>query len=158
MELLQRWRNVFQEVIQLSKEIESLPDECECADADAHLEGRCRCCGGHERTSASHGHVETCTTLLTRLRAHVSILCEDFARVANPIKAGASGAESFEMRRGIFLTANDLQRIAQAVERVGEAVVGFRRTCAVSEMQSVKRRCAELREHCEQLNAALEGQ
>jgi len=85
------------------------------------------------------------------------ILWEDFAAVAGPIKVGSSEAQRLELRRGIFLTANDIQRIAEAVERVGEAVIGFRRTCAVAEMRGLKHRCAELRAHCEQLNVQLDG-
>lgn len=158
MELLLQWHKVFQEAVQLSEEIQSLPDECECGDADAHLEGRCRCCSAPGRASADRGHTEPCTVLLTRLRADLMILWEDFVAVAGPIKAGSSEAQRLELRRGIFLTANDIQRIAEAVEHVGEAVIGFRRTCAVSEMRGLKRHCAELRAHCEQLNAQLEGQ
>lgn len=157
MTLLQQWQNVFREVIQLSKEIESVPDECRCGDAEAHLEGRRSCCGAHERTNTPGGYAENCIALLARLRADVSILCEDFARVAGPIKVGASQAGHLELRRGVFLTANDLQQVAEAVEHLGEAVVGFRRTCAVSEMRGLKHRCAELRAHCERLDAALEG-
>ena len=155
MDLLQQWRNIYQEAIHLAEEVEGLPDECPCGDADAHLEGRCLCCERHERKSGPHAHHENCVAVLARMRADLAMLCEDFMGIAGPMKAVALDAQKLELRRDIFLTANDLQQIAQALERMGEAFVGFRQSCALTEMRSVKRSSAELREHCHQLNIAL---
>ncbi len=68
----------------------------------------------------------------------------------------ALAKQNVELRRGVFLTGNDLQQVCEAFERVDHAVMGFRRTCAVPELRRVKRRCAELRERCERINAVLE--
>lgn len=152
-DLLQLWCEIYQEAIHLCEAIEALPDQCECGDAEAHLEGRCRCCG---KDKPAHGHGENCSAILTRLRADLSIFCQDFAAISVPMAAGV-GPERLELRRGIFLAAGDLQQIVKGVERVNDAVVGFRRTCDLSELRGLKRHGSELREHLNQVQIKLEG-
>ena len=55
MALLQLWQNIGKEASDLATAVEPLPDACECGDADAHLGGRCACCGGHTRGGQSIG-------------------------------------------------------------------------------------------------------
>lgn len=157
VDLMQQWQNVYQEAISLVEEIENLPDECPCGDADAHLNGHCQCCGTHPQASQSKVHSQSCTDLLACLRADLAVLCEDFMRVAGPMKVVALQTCWVALRREVVLTADDLQKIAGAFERVDQAAVGFRRSCAVSEMRSLKRACVELRVHCEALNRELAG-
>jgi hypothetical protein len=157
VDLLQQWQNVYQEAISLVEEIENLPDECPCGDADAHLNHRCPCCGTHTQASHGRNHSQSCTELLVGLRADFALLCEDFTRTAGPMRAVALGTRWTALRRDVVFTADDLQKIAGALERVDHAVLGFRRSCAVSEMRSLKRACAELRVHCEALNRELAG-
>jgi len=157
VDLMQQWRNVHQEAISLAEEIEHLPDECPCGDADAHLNGHCQCCGTHPQAIQPKVHSQSCTDLLACLRADLALLCEDFTRLAGPMNAVAFQTRWAVLRREVLLTADDLQKIAGALERVDQAVVGFRHSCAVSEMRSLKRACAELRMHCEQLNSELGG-
>ena len=61
-----------------------------------------------------------------------------------------------ELRRGIFLAASDLQQIVKGVERVSDAVVGFRRTCDISELRGLKCYSAELRDHLNQVTLVLD--
>lgn len=156
IDLLSLWRKVLSEAVQLSEAIEPLPDVCECGDADAHLDARCSCCGGHERALERHGSTETCTDILARLRADIAMLAKDFSALAGPLELAALNKQSVELRRGVFLAAGDLHQICEAFERVDHAVMGFRRTCSVPDLKRVKLRCAELRERCERINAALE--
>jgi hypothetical protein len=156
IDLLSLWRKVFSEAVQLSEAVEPLPDACECGDVDAHLEGRCRCCGGHKRASERRGSGDNCADILDRLRADIAMLVKDFSSLAGPLEIAALAKQSVELRRGVFLAASDLQQICEALERVDHAVMGFRRTCAVPELKRVKLRCAELRKRCEQIGAVLE--
>lgn len=137
------WSDIYQEAIQLCDSIELLPDQCACGDADAHLEGRCRCCGQNEPV---HGHGENCNTILERLRADLSMLCGDFSIIATPIGT-ALGPQYIELRRGIYLAAADLHQILKSVEQVSEAIAGFRRTCDLTELRGAKHHTAELRTH-----------
>lgn len=155
MELSQLWQNIYKETVQLADTVGRLPDACECGDGDAHLEGRCPCCDSHEPAGERHGHAENCNSLLARLHADLTMLSEDLALGGPPLEAFALERQRFELRRGVFLAANDLQQIVESFKRVSESVAGFRRDCAVSRMRAVKRHCAELREHCERVNADL---
>ena len=154
MDLLQLWQNIGQEASDLATAIERLPDECECGDADAHLGGTCACCGGHKRAGPSP-EGQNCLEIISRLRADLTALGQDLS-VAGPA-LGASAVESgrLELRRGIFLAARDLEAILEAFKRLEESVAGFRRECTISRMRAVKRRCVELRDHCQRVNAAL---
>jgi|SRR3990172_1181622 len=154
-DLLQIWCEIYQEAIQFCEAIERLPEQCECGDAEAHLEGRCPCCRNHTEQAGSHGHAESCTVLLTRLRADLNILCNDFTLLATPIGQAAVGAKCLELRRGIFLAAEDLHKIVKAVDLVHNEVAGFRHTCDLSELRILKRYCAELRDHFNHMNLSL---
>lgn len=158
IDLLSLWRTVCSEAAQLSDAVALLPDECECgdADADAHFERRCGCCGGHKQASEHNGSGEKCPAILDRLRADIAALVKDFSSLAGPLELAAMAKQSVELRRGVFLTGSDLQQICEAFEQVDHAVMGFRRTCAVPELRRVKRRCAELRERCERISEFLE--
>ncbi|MCI0614741.1 hypothetical protein L0244_17260 [bacterium] len=140
-DISQLWSEIYREAIQLCDSIDRLPDQCECGDAKAHLEGRCRCCG---KDQVAHGQAENCTTILTRLLADLSIFCQHFGAIVMPIEMTV-GTEYMELRRGIFLTAAELQQIVKAVERVNQSVIGFRRTCDLSELRGLKTHSNELR-------------
>lgn len=157
MDLLQLWQSIYQETVQLGEIVEQLPDGCESGDADAHLEGRCRCCDRHERTGEPARAGKNCNEILARLRADLAMLNEDFAIVGPPLEASALEKQRFELRRGVFLAASDLQQILEAFKRASESVAGFRRDCSLSRMQVVKRYSAELRDHCRRVNAEMMG-
>jgi hypothetical protein len=156
MELLQLWQSIYQETIELAIAVTRLPEECECGDADAHLEGRCRCCSTHLQAGEGRVGVVNCNVALARLQADLSMLSEDLALAGPPTEAAALEEHRFELRRGVFLAASDLQRIVEAVKQVSQSVAGFRIDCTVSRLRAIKRHCAELREHCERVNAELQ--
>lgn len=155
IDLLSLWQRVCSEAAQLSDAIEPLPDECECGDGDAHLEGRCRCCGGHERASEARRGGESCSSILARLRADLTMLVRDFSSLTGPLEIAAMTRQSTELRRGVFLAASDLQQISEIFERLDHAVMGFRRTCAVPDLKRVKLHSSELRERFDRISADL---
>lgn len=154
MDLLQLWQNIGLEARDLATAVERLPDECECGDADAHLGGRCACCGGH-----THGgyaaESQDCVVIISRLRADLAALGQDLSIAGPALGASAVETRRLELRRGIFLAAADLEAILESFKRVTESVAGFRRECTITRMRAVKRRCIELREHCDRVNAEL---
>lgn len=156
MNILDKWRNVYDEAVQLCESMEHLPEECPCGDADEHLAGRCPCCGGHAQGHQEHPVGRGCTDLLASLRADVALFCEAFKQTAGPLEKAVRDDIRPEVRRDIFLTATDLERLLTNVEGLSEAVVGFRRTCAVSDMKRIKRQGLSLRAHCEHLNSQLQ--
>ena len=156
MDLLQLWRTIHQEAIRLAEAVEELPDECECGDADAHLAGRCPCCGLPDRGGDHARPRKDCHAILARLRADLTMLTQDLSAAGPLLEAAALERQRFELRREVFLAASDLHRVAESFGRASDAVAGFRRECTVSRMRAVKRGCAELREHCDRVDAELQ--
>jgi hypothetical protein len=154
MDLLQLWRNIGQEASDLATAVERLPDECECGDADAHLGGRCACCGGHSRGGQSIDD-PNCLEIISRLRTDLTVLGQDLSVAGPALGASALENQRLELRRGIFLAAADLEAILESFKRLTESVAGFRRDCTITRMRAVKRRCVELRDHCNRVNAEL---
>lgn len=155
MDLVEQWRSIHQEAGHLAEAVEQLPDHCECGDADAHLAGACRCCGGVARGGAAGQATSDCHAMIARLGADIAILSEDLAAAGAVLDGAAPAVLRFELRRGVYLAASDLQRVIDAFRRAAEAVAGFRRECVVSRMKAVKRGCAELLDHCARVDAGL---
>ena len=156
MDLLQLWRTVYQEAVQLAEAVEQLPDECECGDADVHLAGRCPCCGLPDRQGGHARPRKDCHEILALLRADLGMLTQDLSAAGPSLEAAAFEGQRFALRREVVLAASGLHRIVESFGRASDAVAGFRRECTVSRMQAVKRGCAELRDHCERVNAELQ--
>jgi hypothetical protein len=154
MELLQLWRSIRQQAAALAEAVERLPDHCACEDADAHLSGRCPCCGGAKRPGEPAGRND-CQELLGRLGADIMMLSGDVAAAGPRLEAAAVEGRRIELRREVYLTANGLQQVIDAFRRATEAVAGFRRECAASRMRAVKRGCAALRDHCERVDVEV---
>ena len=155
MDLLQLWQNIGQEASDLATAVERLPDECECGDADAHLEGRCACCGGHTHGRRPPADSQDCVVTISRLRADLTALGQDLSVAGPALGVSALENQRLELRRGIFLAAADLEAILESFKRLTESVAGFRRDCTITRMRAVKRRCIELRDHCQRVNAEL---
>lgn len=157
MELLELWQNIHQEASDLATAVERLPDECACGNADDHLRGRCACCGGHV-LSAHPAQGQDCVQAIGRLRADLTALGQDLSIAGPALGASALKTQRLELRRGIFLAASELEAILESFNRLTDSVVGFRRECTITRMRAVKRRCGELREHCNRVNSELLNQ
>lgn len=155
MDLIEHWRQVHREAIRFCESVERLPVGCPCGDAPAHLQERCRCCGSEARGEAG-APAETCQETLARLGADVSALCRDFRHVAAPLNQ-ATRDETGAARRGILLAAGELQQMALELDRAGETVLGFLRTCAVSHLRILEKHAAALRTQCDRVNAAVDA-
>ena len=157
MNIVDRWRDIHEGAVRLCDTIERLPDECPCGDPDAHLEGQCPCCGGHPQQHIASGRHAGCTELLSNLRADFMLFVHDFKASVDPLETEVPDARRAEVRRGLFLAATDLDPVLRKLDGIDEAVVGFRRTCAVSDMKQLKRLARSLHEHFEQLNRSVQG-
>jgi hypothetical protein len=151
MQLLELWREIHAQAVELSDAMARVPDECECGDPDAHLEGRCSCCASHPSAKKPLSTGESCLVIMDRLRADLNMLTKDFSVVAGTLDAAALGSQRLELRRGIFLTGADLHHLVQAFEKVSQSVAGFRRNCTLTELRGAKRHSIALREHCDKL-------
>ena len=156
MQLLELWRDIHAQAVQLSDAMARIPNECECGDADAHLEERCACCASHTSAHKPSATGESCLVIIERLQADLSMLMKDFTVVGGTLDASTLGSQRLELRRGLYLTGADLQHLAETFQKVTQSVAGFRRNCTLAELRRVKRYSAALREHCDKLNAELE--
>ena len=66
MDPLQHRQDVYEEVVEFSGSLEYLPEECECGDAEAHLQWRRRCCHGHASGSRHGPGSEACGERIAR--------------------------------------------------------------------------------------------
>lgn len=155
IDLLSAWRKISGGASQLLEAVDRLPEGCQCANGDEHFDQHCECCGGHERMAGDTGS-ETCSVILSRLRADTALLAKDFSALAGPLELAAFATQSVELRRGVILTAVDLERVVQAFERLDHAVMGFRRNCTATELKRVKSRCFELCFLCDRISSELE--
>ena len=158
IDLLSLWWSIGWEATELCDTVERLPEMRECGDAVAHLEGRCRCCNGHKPMEEGPVREENCSPIIARLGTDLTILAKDFGSTAGSVEALSLVKGDVELRRGIFLAANDLQKVLEVFIRITESVAGFRRDCSVTEMQRIKRHCAELLAHCRRINRELLGE
>ena len=150
-----QWRDLYEEVIHLCDSLESVPEECECGNAETHLEGACRCCHGHTAGSPASPDQPHCGERIARLRADLTLLCEDFQGVAGLVQKGARIAGPLAARRDLLLVAGDLGRILATLEDLDRAVAGFRRSCAIADMKQVKRQGAALLARCKKFGEDL---
>lgn len=157
MDLLKQWRVIYREVMDLYLTVSRLPNDCPCGDADAHLEHRCECCKSSDGFAETELKGETCTAQMERLQIDLTVLCGDFSQVAASIGTGSESVEAVLLKRGVFQAASDLQHTVEALERVRNAVEGFRRTCALTEMRLVKHWTEALREHSAKINSQIES-
>jgi hypothetical protein len=150
-----QWREVCDEVTALCDTLERIPEKCECGDAQAHLEGACRCCHGHVAESAGSSGQPRCGERIAQLRADLALLCEDFTKAAGPVREGAMGEQGMEVRRELLMAAGDLGKILTALEDLDRAVIGFRQSCSIADMKQVKRQSTSLLARCEKVDAEL---
>lgn len=150
-----QWREVCDEVTALCDTLEGIPEKCECGDAQAHLDGVCRCCHGHVAERVASSSQLHCGERIAQLRADLALLCEDFRKAAGPVQKSATGEQGLEVRREILMAAGDLGRIVTALEDLDRAVVGFRRSCSMTDMKQVKRQSASLLARCKKVGEDL---
>ena len=76
--LLGGWRDLLDDIRDLCRNLNALPDQCACGDGDAHLSGTCVCC-----SSSSRGRIANCADCrmqVAQLRPRVVTLTADAMR------------------------------------------------------------------------------
>ena len=158
IDLLSLWWSIGWEAMELCDTVERLPNVCACGDPEAHLEGRCRCCNGHKPIEEGPAREENCGAIIARLRTDITILFKAFESAPGPVAGLDLLNSNLELRRGIFLAANDLQEVLEAFTQITESVAEFRMNCSVTQMQRIKRYCVELLGVCRRINKELLGE
>lgn len=167
-QILNRWRDVLDDMRDLCAGLKALPDHCSCGDAQGHLKGSCACC-----QTAREGHLPPCTdcdTLLATLTPAVDHLTVDTwqffpsvldfldlrERQAGRVAMGARERHIATVARQDAADAVE-RRIAAVVETFKRLVVAadeFRTGCRASHLQTLKTVANEVLTEVERLERA----
>ena len=168
-QILNAWRDIFDDIRHLCESLKALPDNCPCGDGRAHLAGLCACCRSAHRLSLPP--CEDCDSLLATLTPAVNKLTVDTwqffpsvlefldlrERQAGKVAVGAREHHiAMVARQG---AAEEVEhRIAAVIgtfERLVAGVDEFRAGCRASHLQAMKTVANDLLTEVERLDRAL---
>jgi hypothetical protein len=142
-------QDVYFDAIRLYEELDSIPSECNCLDAEAHLRGECCCAVNQTTLPESIGSSVGCHVQLVRLRHAISFFEKDLAEE----RSGISSADMSDGLGRAFFNAQDTVRyIGTILDHVEDDLKEFRRTCAQPALQRLKSKSGELRKCIARLN------
>jgi hypothetical protein len=133
--LLGGWRDVYEEINSLCRTVAEIPDECACDNGDAHLNGRCPCCGNvAEYRVPACG---TCDEQLERLRPVIDVLTADRSRFL-PVVWDVLRHRNRDAAARIGAIDAQAMTFSASFERLLMAVGAFRSDCRLSHMRALK--------------------
>lgn len=153
--LLGGWRDILDDMRDLSVSLTALPDECACGDGVAHLKGTCICC------RAPHaGRIPICAdcaTLLAQLRPRMVTLTVDtmrfFPMVRTLLRSPALAPARAEGEHVEHRIAAVMRMFDRLVLEAGE----FQDGCRASHLRVLKDTAAALLTECDRLSDWLEN-
>jgi hypothetical protein len=86
MSLFHKFQDVYFDAVRLREALEKIPQQCECMDADAHLEGKCCCAaahqGGHRSTESEAESSKGCMKSISKLRDGIQWFQDDLRNLS----------------------------------------------------------------------------
>jgi hypothetical protein len=151
MSLFSKLQDVYFDAVKLRQELEQIPPECDCRNADAHLSGTCSCAGATTRR-AGLGTGSGCVVYLEELNKDIDWLREDMRRERGQLLPGeASG----ELEGRLILIGNLIDSLGRTLDRIGADLTEFRASCAYPDLERLKGRSSELGRYTSELNRIL---
>jgi hypothetical protein len=149
MSLFLKLQDVYFDALKLRQELDGIPPQCDCHDADAHLSGQC-CCGGPKphRPEAGSG----CLVYMDELNKDIEWLREDMRRERRQLRPGES---SSELEGRLSLIANLIDNLGSTLGHIEGDLKEFRASCAYPDLERLKRRGGELERYITELNRIL---
>ena len=159
-QILNRWRDVLDDIRHLCESLEALPETCVCGDGRAHLRGSCPCCQ-KARAGQSLPPCEDCETLLARLQPAVNQLAVDTwqffpsaldflglrVQQSGKVRAGTARERHLEAvacEETITTSERHIVAIIHTFDRLGAAADEFRSGCRASHLHELKAVAGEL--------------
>ena len=153
-QILNRWRDVLDDIRHLCESLEALPEMCVCGDGRAHLRGSCRCCRS-ERVGKGLPPCEDCESLLDALQPRVNQLTVDTwqffpsaldllslrGQQSGKVRAGSARERhiaAVAREEAITASERDIVAIIHTFDRLVAAVDEFRVGCRASHLQRLK--------------------
>lgn len=153
MDLFHKLRDVYFGAIKLRDELNGIPPQCDCRDADAHLGGRCCCADNHSHAMKGGGEAQAgCIVHLAELSKSIHWFQEDLRRERSLLRPG-DAEDGLEGR--LMLIASLIDGLSWAVGCIGVDLQEFRATCAHPALARLKKRGDELERYINGLNDVL---
>ena len=151
--LLGGWRDILDDVRDLSRSLLVIPEECRRGDPTAPSAGPCTCCStvdGDKTPSCPD-----CTARLLDTRSRVDLLVVDtlrfFPAFAHILVATVAPGIQGDAQN----VQDEIAALVRAFERADVAAEAFRSGCRASHLATVKQAARDLREHAERLERML---
>ena len=154
MSIFHKLQDVYFDAVKLHDAIAEIPAQCDCADADAHLSGKC-CCAVTVLTKPKEID-ESCSGCLgwfAKVTKDLEDFEEDFVTEQRQIITDDDAGQ--EIKTSLFVIQNLMASLRKAVTIMKEHITIFRASCAHKDLQALKERNVELEKCIAGLNAAL---
>ncbi|OFW40015.1 MAG: hypothetical protein A3J29_07685 [Acidobacteria bacterium RIFCSPLOWO2_12_FULL_67_14b] len=153
--LLGGWRDILDDIRDLCRNLNALPDQCECGDGASHLNGACVCC------SAPHaGRIPICAdcgTLLARLRPRIVTLAVDTMRFFPVVRILLQSPELGPARAAGEHVEHHIAAVMRMFDRLVLEAGEFQEGCRASHLRVLKDTAAALLMESDRLGTRLEN-
>ena len=151
--LLGGWRDILDDVRELSRRLAAMPDECRCGDATGHLAGSCACCQAADVDGTAS--CNDCTALLTVSRGHMDALVMDTLRFFPAFTHMLVGTHPPDVQSAADEVQHEIAALVRTFQRISVAAEAFRTGCRASHVPILKQAANDLRGHAEHLERLL---
>ena len=151
--LLGGWRDILDDVRELSRRVTAMPDECRCGDATAHLAGSCACC--QAANVAGIVSCDDCATLLAVSAPQIDTLVADTLRFFPAFAHILVGAHPPDVQSAADEVQHEIGALVRTFQRISVAAEAFRTGCRASHIPVLKEAAHDLHGHAEHLEQLL---
>ena len=153
MNLFHKLQDIYFGAVSLREELERIPPQCDCKDADAHLSRQCCCAGTQPRGAKSDfGECGGCLEHLARLSKDIGWLREDMQRGRKQLRPDES---SYALEGRLSLITSLADSLGSTIARLETDLREFRKTCAHQALARMKDSSVELEGYINKLNQIL---
>lgn len=150
-QLLGGWRDILDDVQQLSRCLAAMPDECRC-DSAAHVGGSCACCRADIDATVS---CDDCTTLLATSGAQIDALVVDTLRFFPAFTHILVGTHPPDVQSAADEVQHEIGALVRTFQRISVAAEAFRTGCRASHVPILKQAATDLHAHAEHLERLI---
>lgn len=152
--LLGGWRDIVEDIRDLCRSLNALPDHCACGDGVSHLSGTCICC------NAPHaGRIPICAdcgTLLAQLRPRIVTLTVDTMRFFPVVRILLQSPERAPGRVEAEHVEHHIAAVMRMFDRLVLEAGEFQDGCRASHLRVLKDTATALLRESDRLGKRLE--
>lgn len=151
--LLGGWRDILDDVRELSRSLGAMPDSCRCGNASGHLGGSCSCCQAANSVVADV--CGDCTALLATCEVRIDTLVTDTLRFFPSFTHILVNSHPPETQNSAAEVQHEIGGLVRTFQRTAVAAEAFRTGCRASHLPTLKQAAADLHAHAERLERVL---